>query len=510
MNNLHLNLSKPYFNGAINHQQQNGCEAVSSDAEAVNAAGIQQVGEKAVSPLNVFADIVENKRLPEFYHTFNSEIFSTYHSQLQTFVNEKLDPTFLERLQLRKDDSLFFKDAYSLIELINKELPKDPTERRNIHENSLVLLRSLIWQKGSLNENDPLVKETNEFVNAICVWMYTKPDLLQPMQRFLGELSQEPITDLAEQDYSKLIENYFKSLKENQSLTHSYEISEEFADNHYSGSLPFTLYTIGNTHLIYTSRATIETKDKKISIIPEFKNYLLALKSEGKTHLYINLMNRLGDVDDKKDKVSNRVLSSAIENLERDPEISDAIMVLTIDKNSDFYNQRNAFEKRYDDENNAELLKQDLMVQMFKPEGTSPFKWPSKLDLDQWKITSQDVLENVHQTFFAGKDNLNAEERKVFIELCLTKMIKSLHDELKPNFSNMTCKHSMDRGPSTYGLFYVLDKFESQGSLTQKDMETFLTLFFTPSILVHNRGITSDRFKTFFLVYNHLAKHFAQ
>ena len=102
------------------------------------------------------------------------------------------------------------------------------------------------------------------------------------------------------------------------------------------------------------------------------------------------------------------------------------------------------------------------------------------------------------------RNHLSDDERKIFIELALTKMIKALHDELLPDTSNITCKYSMDRAPSTFCLFFVLEKLESKGNLSKKDCEELLTLLFTPSILAHNRGITTDRFKIFIQTFKHL------
>lgn len=477
---------------------------------------IESVTEKpTISPLNIFATIVENKKLTEFYHVFNSEIFKIYHSQLQIFTTDKLiqNPTLRERLCQNKE-SVFFQDTLSLIQLIQLDLPNEAGARRDIHEKVISLLRSLIQQKDMEKNSSQLAKEVSDFVDAICVWMYTQSNLLGPMQDLLEEITNTSFSDLnSNLDEASFLEIFFKDLRNNPKLTKSYSITEEFNDPLYSGNLPFTLYEIGSTQLIYTSRVTIDSpKEKSITISNEFKNYLASLKSEGKTHLYINLMKRLDPINENLtgNKATEGMLVKAIEGLEDDPIFGDAIMVASIDKNSDFYKQKNEFETKYNLEKNVEIFKLDFMNHLFQPVENSCFKWPKKLDLVQWQEKIPLILESVHQTYFSGKENLSQDERKIFIELSFTKIIQALHEELRPHTSNINCKHSMDRAPSAFSLLYALDKYELQGSLSQKDMANLLTMFFTPATLVRNRPITTDRFKTFLLVFKYLKNHYAK
>ena len=108
---------------------------------------------------------------------------------------------------------------------------------------------------------------------------------------------------------------------------------------------------------------TIETKDT-IKISDKFQNYLAALKEQGQTHLYINLMNRLNTPSQSNpEKISEgALLLRVIEELETDRNVGEAIMVVSIDKNCDFYNQKNEFARKNQTlSNGADVFKFDFM-----------------------------------------------------------------------------------------------------------------------------------------------------
>lgn len=349
---------------------------------------------------------------------------------------------------------------------------------------------------------------------------------------------------------------------------------------------------------------------RQIVISPEFKNYLRALKAEGKKHLYINLMKRvdnsrpdekqlsellshfpinsdlcltqpnaqfilqqLADFVSQKDlkkfnlkwpskfdlkewqKVSKQLLvqlhqitfngkehltmeevkdfislipktiindlhsqlkkatfaddemlSRAIEELENDPELSGAIEVVTLDENSAFFRQGKD-KDLYTEQPNASLFKKDFLINLTQTDSEKSFyKWPKGLDLEQWKMTCKGVIEDIHTQYFSNNEHLTLEERKAFLSIVTAKIIKELHQQLKPNYSNISCKHTMDRGPSTFSLVYLLDRLEEKGNLTQEEIQSLATMLFVPSILNHNRRPASERFEQFYLAFQALMK----
>ena len=218
------------------------------DVSLPKAVSVESATEKPSlkSPLNVFSTVVEDKKVPCFHHTFNSDIFKAYYEQLQEFIKIKLEvnPTFLERVS-QDHKNTFYRQTLVLIGLMQLKLPAEAQLRRDCHEKILSSLRVLIQQTEKEKNRSELDQEVFTFINDISLWMYTGPDLSTPMQQLLEKISDVPFSDLNDQNMIAFFEKFFTSLKANAKLKHSYNPSQKFEDTHYFRSLPFPYMRLG-------------------------------------------------------------------------------------------------------------------------------------------------------------------------------------------------------------------------------------------------------------------------
>lgn len=407
----------------------------------------------------------------EYESSFRSTIFDHYYLELCSFIQTNKSP--LEKEQITPSNHPLF----TLRQLFTTNLPQDGIAKRAFHTAFLTRLRVLLFSQP----HDNL-----QLVNQVCFWMYTQPHLLENYWQFLHTLpTQPPLLNGALNSFPAIVEGYYQQLKKNGQLNGYYPLSLSHTDPHYSGQIPSAIYRIGETTLVHFSRPLIEDKKQKsVFISPEFKAYLSYLRSKQQTHLYINLMHRQG-------KESH--LSKILERLEEDPEFESVIAVATLDKNSPFYWQKN----EYAFLSKAAEFKKIFLNQLLTRTKEAVFKWPNKIPLDEWKQVIYRLINTIHIDYFSERSVLSRPERQQFIEIMLVKLIEALIEREKPSFCNISCKHSIDRGPSMLSLFYAYNCLQAQKKWSEADEQLILTLLFAPALVAHNRPPHTYRLQRF-------------
>jgi hypothetical protein len=349
-------------------------------------------------------------------------------------------------------------------------------------------LRSLLRQKEeAMKEGGELSRQIIDFLDQFTGWMYTTPYLWDSMCDYL---EQEGKLQVHTKSTSPSL-NIFNTLHEQRialkETLHLDGIREPiYWDFNAQGDVPSYLFTVPGQKTRVMRMPTI-TRDverdpqtkalQKVEVVDEFKNYL----SLGKHHLYINLMDRTAG--------SEQLRSQAIEQLEKDPKVGKAISVITFDKDSDFYHQKNEFESL----DISEHFKQRFMEQMFDQTKNKAFYWSDKIDMIDWQNRCIHIIESVHRNYFLTSLRLTAEERRQFIEITYALMTQELIEMLKPDNCNLSCRKCIDRGASALSLLYASYLNQQQAPLTTAEAKKLSALALGPAALIENRQPFENR-----------------
>lgn len=227
---------------------------------------------------------------------------------------------------------------------------------------------------------------------------------------------------------------------------------------------------------------TIETGFGSPKINPEFQGFLRHLKRSGQTHLYINSQDYMprgwmgGDESGRC-----QALHDLAEN-----EFKGTLFVITLSQNSPFYTQTGEYATSHV---SAVSFKNELISQMFdhEPRKTGnciPVDLINRFDLHSWSI---EASNKIHSIFFADRENLTVEERRIFIRIFNQNLTRKILLETQVNSYNSSCKDRIDRGASIdsedYAYLAILQNCMNEHHV----IEFFKMLVFARAIIVRKR-----------------------
>lgn len=231
----------------------------------------------------------------------------------------------------------------------------------------------------------------------------------------------------------------------------------DFEDQTFAGNLPSWIADYNGTSIIRMGQPVCGQNGWRgmasvLYVAPEFRQFL----QEQKSHLYVNLMKRKGN---------EGLFSQKIELLERDlPNVH----VVTLDRNSKFYNQ--------DDE--ISLDKDGFKKAFLAHLQGSDYYWSGKLG--NWISNLNTILEDVDNRYFPDIATLSPIERRNYIELTHLAILDALQAQIQPETMNITCRQGIDRGPSLTALWLY-----QHGVL---NLDQLTVQLFVPPLLFHNRA----------------------
>jgi hypothetical protein len=185
------------------------------------------------------------------------------------------------------------------------------------------------------------------------------------------------------------------------------------------------------------------------TVNPEFKAFLRALKKQRKHYSMVNLQNRTnpGAIADWCSRSGECNRSENLEKLAQDDEFKDVIKVITLDKNSNFYFQK---EEHSAGEQTAKDFIDNFMAEINKPDGGFSLIPTISEEVIEGAPISAKVIEgalnDVHRTVFGRKDVLSHSERENFIELAYLLITAEFVRATDADFFNQSCKDCIDRG----------------------------------------------------------------
>ncbi|HEV8053176.1 MAG TPA: hypothetical protein VGP47_11840 [Parachlamydiaceae bacterium] len=429
----------------------------------------------------------EASQVTNAHHVFSSETYDCYVNQLQDFIDleEKNHPLLASVLQDQVHTE-FQNNAIQLLDMVRKG-PDEMTSKKKLefHKYMINQLRLVIKLKDEMEIcEDELTQNLAQFVNELCVWMYTTPRILKPMQSFMEDSFETFPVFINQEEWVDQLSTLRDTIESSGKFDGIIKHFPHIYSAHEDGDIPSHLYSIlNNTKEIRVIRTPNVNYDfyphhlsykLKHDIVPEFITYLKAFAANGKKHLYVNYIERQN---------SDHPESDTIEEMENNPDINSAISVVSFARNSSFYKQSHSSSE------DAEEFKSAFMEELFVDPEKGNYYWPRAIDLEQWKVSVDKILNEVHVNYFSGNKILVKEERQQFIDVAYVKMTEHLIFLLEPDVVNLSCAVSIDRGPVGFTLLYIDLLLAQKEPIGLEDLQKIATLAYGPGAVVHNRAM---------------------
>ncbi|MDB6081527.1 MAG: hypothetical protein JWO53_799 [Chlamydiia bacterium] len=255
-------------------------------------------------------------------------------------------------------------------------------------------------------------------------------------------------------------------------------------------NLPSTLFTIDyQGHETKVSRLpspTYQESIEKASVTEEFKGFLRqGFEGVGKAapiplHLIFNLQDRTSWREFARTR--------ALESLQNQKEFEKSLLVVTMTKDSDFYQQTGP----YQDLNQTELFIEQLLEHSISE--TSGYFYPEKVKKALFPQFLEALAKAIHEIFFASHNVLTKTQRMDFVELFYIFIQLKIIEVIQPDSVSFTCKDAVDLSiPSLSALFLVV-KLINGRALSREEEEFVRVLLFATPLLVRGRNLFSDRF----------------
>lgn len=218
-------------------------------------------------------------------------------------------------------------------------------------------------------------------------------------------------------------------------------------------------------------------------VTEEFKTYLYACAhpKHKRKHLLINFQDRTSWKEHARCK--------AIEELSRKAEFAEVLTVVTLAKDTDFYNQMGL----YHDIGQAEEF-----LHHFKDhlgDESTGYAFPAHLKKMLFPDFINSLLTTIHKVFFDQKKTLSLRERLDFIELAYHFITLKLIESVGPNYLSLISKDSLDiTGIATVGLSALLGIIQGK-KWTEEEIDHLITVLFGPTLLNRERVIHPERFE---------------
>lgn len=243
------------------------------------------------------------------------------------------------------------------------------------------------------------------------------------------------------------------------------------------GNIPERLYDISKRKVLRLPCPTKQAIISKADIVEEFLGFLRVLKEEKKSHLLINLQDRLSWRENARSK--------ALEDIEQNSESPSAISVVSLSKDSSFYHQNDNY---FAFTNGFRFIDEFKKLLLNNEEG---FFIPAKLKTKDMEAFVDDCLNTIYNFFFLEKADLSRQERLDFIEIFYHFFILKLIEMTNPASISFTSKDAIDSSSVLNASFYSFIKLLNKSHIGKEDEDYILWLIYTPAFLVRNRAVNS-------------------
>ncbi|MCH9632864.1 MAG: hypothetical protein S4CHLAM6_12080 [Chlamydiae bacterium] len=220
----------------------------------------------------------------------------------------------------------------------------------------------------------------------------------------------------------------------------------------------------------------------KVNIDHEFVGLLDAFKSskESKKHLMINVQDRTIWKEYPRAKL--------LEDLPKQSDYYQNIDVVTLCKESDFYQQKGA----YKDLSSMSHFFKQIVLQLHSPE--TGFYFPGWIDEQIFNGFVEKLIQQIHRFFFDSKSKLDQKERQDFIEIFYQFLTLKLIEICSADSFSFTCKDGLDSGAASTCSFFAFMKVLTGENLSKEDKEKMNAMLFAFPMIVRQRSIKAEHF----------------
>jgi hypothetical protein len=248
-------------------------------------------------------------------------------------------------------------------------------------------------------------------------------------------------------------------------------------------NLPSQMYTIvGDEMHISCIRLPAPTSQQvimKAQVVDEFYSFLRTLGSEKRNQRYllINLQDRTSWQEHAR--------CIAVEEIPKNSDFANMLMVVTLPKNVDFYMQAGTYLTLNDA---SEFLKQ-FEEQIASAEACG-FYFPPEIDQKEIMRFSKQAMKTIHAVFFGNKQELVHKNRIDFIEIFYLMFILKLIEVFKPDTISFTCKDAVDTGAAAAAEMFAFLRMMNDTSHWSKEEKDFLLwMLYSPALSLRERAI---------------------
>lgn len=251
-------------------------------------------------------------------------------------------------------------------------------------------------------------------------------------------------------------------------------------------NIPNRLYSIYNQdHRIVNVRSPSPIYQESIDhtqILEEFKAFLRGNAAENYHNKYL--------IINFQDRTSWKEISrcKALEDIQEVKELGKYLTVVTLSKDTEFYNQL----PPYENDKNAETFMKHFEINL-RDENCGNY-FPDKIKDQLFPEFVHKIMRAIHKIFFGSKNVLTKENRQDFIEIFYLILQLKLIDIVRPEIFSFMCKDGIDVGSTASAELYAFLKLIHAESFTDEDVERLNLILYTTPILVRERILIPERF----------------
>lgn len=433
-------------------------------------------------------------------------------------VGPRLAAFFKEMYKLREHDEVVEILSKAFMGLLLASNPHNMLKGRpaksclEYFNDFLIFLREAVhsrpyqkWLAYPPNGNNALATELLDIVFTTCRAVYAGLQGLEEMISIVHILIQQASKQISEEHFTQveavkmiwnqLAADYTAMTKlmrnhPNGPLLKVLDILEENTFNVFDPlmqqNIPSQLYELQvQNHKMLNIRfaaPVIQEFINKDVVNEEFKAFLRDYNKQRnkKKHLLINLQDRTSWTEHAR--------CSALEDLQKQPEMQEVLTVVTLAIDTDFYHQLSPYHQVNHASAFIEQFKEHLKGE------SSGFYFPETINKKELFEFMDRAIESIHRIFFSNKNVLLREHRLDFIEIFYLFLQLKLIDMVSPNTFSFTCKDGVDIGMAISAELFTFLKFLHQKEWSESDIDFLNFLIYAPALVIRERLMLPERF----------------
>ena len=246
---------------------------------------------------------------------------------------------------------------------------------------------------------------------------------------------------------------------------------------------PIQIYTILTDQLkiscMKIASMTMQTTLTDAELVPEFLGFMQVLaREQNQKYLVINLQNR--------SSWQEKARCTCLEKSQYKQEFSDHLVVITFDRDSDFYHQREGG-------SNASAFLSKCAQEVLSGQEYG-FYFPPTINSSRLTFFVNKALLLVHELFFDGKQEFSHQDRLDYIEIFHFFLFLHVIDQTTPDILSFTCKDGVDTSSIfSAEVFAWLHVMNHPEGLPKSKRDFLLYLLYAPAMTLRGRSIDKDR-----------------